>query len=79
MSVKFQSLDLQTREVTCDVNGEMVVRRIPQKFVGTVDDYVQALAEGLEFEAGQKEAQALSAPSFKADELLVETPVETLK
>lgn len=66
MAVKFQSIDKAARTATFEADGKAVVRRIPAQFVGTIDDYLAALATGLEVEFASAPVKTIGATSFKA-------------
>lgn len=69
MSVKFVSLDKVARTATLDVDGTKITRKIPEKFEGTIDDYLTALARGLQIEADKEKAEAkvIDTPTIKAN------------
>ena len=64
MSISFTSIDKVARKVTLDVSGVSVTRGIPAKFSGTIDEYISALAKGLEIEEAEE----------SIEETLIETP-----
>jgi len=71
--VTYKSIDKEARTATFDVDGESVTRKIPQKFVGTIDDYLTALAKGLQIEANKKAktAQVIDTPQLRINDVVV--------
>lgn len=72
--IKFTSIDKENRTATFEVDGEMVTRRIPNRFAGTIDDYLNALASGLQVEVDEKAAkvpQEIEEPVLQAGEVVI--------
>lgn len=64
------SVDDAARTVSFDVDGETVVRSIPDKFDGTIDDYLKALADGLVIEYAEVEKTDVTATKYAAGEIV---------
>jgi len=77
VEIKFKSINEETRKVTLEVDGVDIVRTIPVKFVGTVENYISDLARGLvdEHMAAQVKADTLSTTLSGGDTIL-NTPEE---
>ena len=76
--ITFKSIDKTARTATFDVDGESVTRKIPLQFKGTIDDYLSALARGLQVEVNQRsvEAKAIETPTVRANAVMVEDSPE---
>ena len=68
--IKFTGINKAGRTATFDVDGKTVVRKIPKKFTGTIDDHLNALARGLMAEAQAEDVTAIETPKAKAGEVL---------
>lgn len=71
--VKFTSIDKEARTVTFDVDSNPVTRKIPDQFVGSIDEHIEALAKGLAVEAGiaAQTAKVIETPLVKSGDVLV--------
>lgn len=77
--IKFKSVGKTARTASFDVDGKTVVRKIPDQFTGTIEDYLSALAKGLATEAAKdgKVAKKIEAPKYKASEVMIDTTTVT--
>lgn len=69
--VKFKSVNKTERTATFAVDGATVVRRIPKQFVGSIDDYLLALAVGLDIEFAPEIVKDIETPSLKANAVVI--------
>lgn len=78
MQIKFVSINPQARTATFNVDGVDVTRKIPAKFDGTIDDYLNALANGLAIEVQEREASAqeIETPAMQVNEVVVDVSEE---
>ena len=70
--ITFKGLDKEARQVEFDVDGETVVRNVPDLFDGTIDEYISALGQGLAIEFAEVEKTEIEDPIMKAESILVE-------
>lgn len=78
--IKFVSIDKEARKATFDVDGVEVTRRVPAQFEGSIDDYLGALANGLEIEANQGAIveKVIETPTIKAGETFADVAQQTI-
>ena len=77
--IKFLSLDKENRTVLFDVDSNQVTRKIPAQLLGTVDEYIEALADGLLIEACCMEKAAIAETKFVEGQVLREMKVAEKK
>ena len=68
--VKFTSINKVSRTVTFDVDGQAVTRHIPAVFAGTIDEYIEACANGLKSEFTTPEVKTIDTPTTKAGDVI---------
>ena len=69
--VKFTSVDSNARTATFDVDGVSVTRKIPNEFIGTIDDHLEALARGLAVEYAPTNIKTIEVPAVQSGEEIV--------
>lgn len=75
-TVKFTSIDKAARTATFDVDGQSVTRNIPAQYAGTIDDYLNAVAEGLVIEFTVTEVKPIEDTLLKAGDIVVDAVKE---
>jgi len=73
ITVKFISLDSETRTATFDVDGEQVVRQIADGVTTeTLEDHLFALAQGLITEYKERQQPVIQDAPFQSCDVIVE-------
>lgn len=70
--IKFKNLDASARTVTFDIDGQEIVRGVPEFFEGTIDDYILALASGLAIEFTEKSIKKIENINIEIGAVLID-------